>query len=392
MRVLKVTVMWVSIVAADIDGDGDIDVVGAASGANQVVWFQNDGSGGFSSRQVIAAGAGQPFSIEVADIDADGDLDVLAALFMGDEVALYENDGTQSDGTQSFIVHTVSSNPNPNSPIAVATGDLNNDGRLDVVAANAQTSSGFGSLWWYEHDDVVLTNTLNGNPTFTEDGMPVVLDTNVAVFDPELSAINGGGDDFGGTTLTIQRSGGANSDDVFSAGGTLSFGATDFFLNSARVGTFTNSAGTIELTFASGVTNIEVNRVMRSLRYSNSSDTPPASVDLTWTFDDSNDGSQGSGGALQANGITTVDIIAVNDAPTTTPITLVSIAEDSGARLITQAELLANATDVEGDALTATGLAIDTGGGSITNNGDGTWNYTPDPCGWNRNARYYTCQ
>ena len=58
-------------------------------------------------------------------------------------------------------------------------------------------------------------------------------------------------------------------------------------------------------------------------------------------------------------------------------VTLTSIAEDGGARLITQAELLANASDIEGDALTATGLTINTGNGAITDNGDGTWNYTP---------------
>ena len=54
----------------------------------------------------------------------------------------------------------------------------------------------------------------------------------------------------------------------------------------------------------------------------------------------------------------TLDITPVNDAPTTTPVTLAAIAEDSGARLITQAELLANATDVDGPALTAVNLAI----------------------------------
>ena len=58
-------------------------------------------------------------------------------------------------------------------------------------------------------------------------------------------------------------------------------------------------------------------------------------------------------------------------------MTLAPIAEDSGARLITQAELLANATDVEGDALTATGLAIAAGNGTLIDNGNGTWTYTP---------------
>ena len=67
----------------------------------------------------------------------------------------------------------------------------------------------------------------------------------------------------------------------------------------------------------------------------------------------------------------------INDVPTSTPITLAAIAEDSGARLITQTELLGNANDIEGDALTATGLTINTGNGALTDNGDGTWNYTP---------------
>ncbi len=53
-----------------------------------------------------------------------------------------------------------------------------------------------------------------------------------------------------------------------------------------------------------------------------------------------------------------LDITPVNDAPVTTPVTLAAIAEDSGPRLITQAELLANATDVDGPALTAINLAI----------------------------------
>ena len=67
----------------------------------------------------------------------------------------------------------------------------------------------------------------------------------------------------------------------------------------------------------------------------------------------------------------------VNDAPTTTPVALTPIAEDSGPRLITQAELLANAGDADGDSLTAAGLAITSGNGSLVDNGDGTWTYTP---------------
>src|SRR4029078_831709 len=71
------------------------------------------------------------------------------------------------------------------------------------------------------------------------------------------------------------------------------------------------------------------------------------------------------------------DITPVNDAPATTPVTLVAIAEDSGARLITQAELLANATHADGPALTAINLAIASGSGTLVDNNNGTWSYTP---------------
>ena len=81
--------------------------------------------------------------------------------------------------------------------------------------------------------------------------------------------------------------------------------------------------------------------------------------------------------AASVAGTATLDITPVNDAPTTTPVTLAPIAEDSGARLITQAELLANAADVDGPSLTATGLTISAGAGSLVDNGDGTWSYTP---------------
>ncbi|WP_330114525.1 cadherin-like domain-containing protein [Pseudomonas sp. JS3066] len=105
----------------------------------------------------------------------------------------------------------------------------------------------------------------------------------------------------------------------------------------------------------------------------------------TWTYTPAlNDDTQVSftytvsDGSLTAAGSASLDITPVNDAPTTTPVILTAIAEDSGARTITQAELLANATDIEGDELTVSDLTISSGGGTLANNGDGTWSYTPD--------------
>ena len=84
-------------------------------------------------------------------------------------------------------------------------------------------------------------------------------------------------------------------------------------------------------------------------------------------------------GALTAAGSATLDITPVNDAPTTSAVTLAAIAQDSGARLITRAQLLANASDVDNTLaqLSATGLTVASGLGALANNNNGTWSYTP---------------
>ena len=177
-------------------------------------------------------------------------------------------------------------------------------------------------------------NTLGVTVTVLE-GETRIIDSNVQVFDPELSALNGGMGDFGGATLVIQRSGVANGDDVFSPSMPLNFNATEFFLSSDKKGTFTNLAGRIELTFDAGVTNDEVNQILQSLQYRNSSDVPPASVDLVWTFNDNNGGSQGDGGALEATGTSTFNFTPINDAPTITALdSNVAYTEDAAPVII----------------------------------------------------------
>ena len=72
-----------------------------------------------------------------------------------------------------------------------------------------------------------------------------------------------------------------------------------------------------------------------------------------------------------------LDITPVNDAPISAEITLESITEDSGGYTITASALLANASDVEGDTLSVSALAISSGLGTLDDNGDGSWVYTP---------------
>jgi len=68
----------------------------------------------------------------------------------------------------------------------------------------------------------------------------------------------------------------------------------------------------------------------------------------------------------------------VNDAPVAgLPVKLTAIDVNSGAHLITQGALLANASDVDSASLTAANLQIAAGKGTLVDNHNGTWTYTP---------------
>ncbi|MCH9662080.1 MAG: right-handed parallel beta-helix repeat-containing protein, partial [Gammaproteobacteria bacterium] len=95
----------------------------------------------------------------------------------------------------------------------------------------------------------------------------------------------------------------------------------------------TTTPGELVLTFtdANGEipTSADVDNILRQLTYANSSDTPPASVQIDWTFSDGNTGAQGSGGALLSAGNMTVNITAANDAPVNTVPAAQVVAEDT---------------------------------------------------------------
>jgi uncharacterized delta-60 repeat protein len=194
----------------------------------------------------------------------------------------------------------------------------------------------------FDHNGVLdrqfnAVNTLDGNPTFVEGGSPVLIDTDVSIFDAELSEI----DDFDGATLTLVRDGGANADDSFYSSLIVAWdvgGPTfyDFNKNSQAIASVNfDTDGQMIITFTNTngetPTQADVDEILRSITYSNSSDTPPASVLVDWTFSDGNAGSQGSGGALTATGSTLINIQAAADLQIVAPV---SAAENEDTPIV----------------------------------------------------------
>ena len=76
----------------DLDGDDDIDVLSACQGDDTIMWYENaDGVGGSWTRHTIAISVHDAMSVFAVDVDGDGDIDVLLASLGDDNIAWYEN-------------------------------------------------------------------------------------------------------------------------------------------------------------------------------------------------------------------------------------------------------------------------------------------------------------
>ena len=83
-----------------------------------------------------------------------------------------------------------------------------------------------------------------------------------------------------------------------------------------------------------------------------------------------------SDGIHSIDSTASLDVIAVNDGPVVEAVELGSTAEDT-AITISSADLLAGASDVDGDALSVTTVSVAEEFGTITENGNGTWTFNP---------------
>ena len=77
-----------------MDGDGDLDIISASLLDDTIAWYENDGNADptFTATD-IATSADGAYSVFAADMDGDGDMDIVSSSFYDDTIAWYENDG-----------------------------------------------------------------------------------------------------------------------------------------------------------------------------------------------------------------------------------------------------------------------------------------------------------
>jgi hypothetical protein len=133
------------ISTGDYDLDGDLDIVIASTSDQEIAIYESiNASGDFGEQNVISTNIVHPKYVTSADIDNDGDLDLLTASFDDDKIAWYENiDGLGTFGKQNHITSFA-----VRAEVAIA-GDLDGDGDLDVISGSKVDNK----LAWYKNQD-----------------------------------------------------------------------------------------------------------------------------------------------------------------------------------------------------------------------------------------------
>ena len=182
--------------AGDMDGDGDLDIlVGQSSSGKGVSWHENAGAGTFEQEHEVATGPHNLGGVEVADVDGDGDADVLvyglSGLFWAENVGLgrFSNGGGPTETLKTLAAF------GPVRDIVVTDIDL--DGDVDVLSVGLLDFS-FSEV---VENGLVLHENIGGDVGFAE---PQVI-AGLGMIRQTVRVPTGDFDNDGDTDLVISR-------------------------------------------------------------------------------------------------------------------------------------------------------------------------------------------
>jgi hypothetical protein len=115
-----------SFVAADVNHDGHVDLICATVYPSRLIVLTNNGSGDFGTNAILSVGSGAD-AVAVADINGDGNPDLISA--NAKTLTVLTNNGHGGWGFNSTLAVGAG-------PVSLVAADLNGDGRPDLISAN----------------------------------------------------------------------------------------------------------------------------------------------------------------------------------------------------------------------------------------------------------------
>jgi len=126
------------IAAGDINNDGRTDLVVSNQNDDNLGMYYQNVSGVLDPMIVLSAG-NAPIGVAVGDVSSDGVNDIVTVHGGGNTLGVYLGNADGTMATSAVIYSTGTS------PYLVTTGDVNSDGRTDVIVSN-MNSNGMGSV------------------------------------------------------------------------------------------------------------------------------------------------------------------------------------------------------------------------------------------------------
>lgn len=149
-----------SIYPADLDGDGLMDVLCASRDDNKISWFKNLGEGIFDNQQIITSNFGPGELVYSADLDNDGDMDVVSSHgYFNDQfnTVVFINNGSGSFSTGQVLSNQA--------VYSLSIGDIDNDDDLDIILRFPQKLSvckNVGNNTFEDPEDLFLYSSSSG--------------------------------------------------------------------------------------------------------------------------------------------------------------------------------------------------------------------------------------
>lgn len=141
------------IMPSDLDQDGDLDVLGVSADLHTISWFENDGNFPITwVEHIIVNDFAGARSVDAKDMDGDGDIDLAGAALSDHEISWWRNDGGNPLVFTKMVITTSFTGAHK-----VHIVDMDDDGQQDILG----TAYGNGISWWKNDGNNPISWTQN---------------------------------------------------------------------------------------------------------------------------------------------------------------------------------------------------------------------------------------